>query len=117
MEPLQRVTAPTCEVLRVLLDADEPLWGLRIMGSTGRPSGTVYPILDRLERLDWIWSDWESGQARPGPKRRLYKLTAEGAEAARELLRARLESPLPARPSRAGTVPGRSPQPVPALGA
>ena len=103
MEPLQRVTAPTCDVLQVLLDADEPLWGLKIMSASGRPSGTIYPILDRLERQGWVRSEWEADDARSGPRRRLYELTAEGAPAARELLRARAESPPAPRPSRART--------------
>jgi PadR family transcriptional regulator, regulatory protein PadR len=103
MEPLQRVTAPTCEVLQVLLDAGEPLWGLKIMSASGRPSGTIYPILDRLERQGWVRSEWEADDARPGPRRRLYELTAEGAPAAEELLRARAESPPAPRPSRART--------------
>jgi PadR family transcriptional regulator, regulatory protein PadR len=103
MEPLQRVTAPTLEVLQVLLDAGEPLWGLRIMDALGRPSGTVYPILERLERQGWIRSEWAAGDAGPHGERqrRLYELTPEGAPAARELLRARAESPPASRPSRA----------------
>ena len=103
MEPLQRVTAPTLEVLQALLDAGEPLWGLRIMEALGRPSGTVYPILERLERRGWIRSEWAAGDAGPHGERqrRLYELTAEGKPAAEELLRARAESPPPPRPSRA----------------
>jgi DNA-binding PadR family transcriptional regulator len=102
MEPLQRVTAPTVEVLQVLLDAHEPLWGLRIMESLGRPSGTVYPILERLERHGWIQSEWAAGDVSPHGERqrRLYELTASGAQAARELLRHRAASPPAPRPSR-----------------
>jgi PadR family transcriptional regulator PadR len=103
MEPLQRVTAPTCEVLQLLLDAKKPVWGLRIMEALGRPSGTVYPILERLERQGWIQSEWAAGDAGPHGERqrRLYELTADGAPAAKELLRARAESPPAPRPSRA----------------
>jgi DNA-binding MarR family transcriptional regulator len=106
MEPLLRVTAPTCEVLQVMLDADAPLWGLKIMSDTGRPSGTVYPILERLERQGWIRSEWEAENARPGPRRRLYALTDDGAPAARELLRVRAESPPAPRPSRSAKAGG-----------
>ena len=103
MEPLQRVTAPTVEVLQLLMDAGEPLWGLRIMESLGRPSGTVYPILERLERQGWVRSEWAAGDAGPHGERqrRLYELTSEGRPAASELLRARAESPPAPRPSRA----------------
>jgi PadR family transcriptional regulator PadR len=107
VEPLQRLTAPTLEVLQALLDAGEPVWGLRIMEVLGRPSGTVYPILERLESKGWIRSEWAAGDAGPHGERqrRLYRLTAEGEPAARELLRARAESPAPPRPSRARKSP------------
>jgi PadR family transcriptional regulator PadR len=103
VQPIQRVTAPTLEVLQTLLDSDGPVWGLRIMEALGRPSGTVYPILERLERQGWIRSEWAPGDAGPHGERqrRLYELTREGAPAARELLRARAEHPPAPRPSRA----------------
>jgi prephenate dehydratase len=42
------------------------------MKLTELPSGSVYPILARLERLNIVSSDWESDPARPGPRRRMY---------------------------------------------
>lgn len=82
MEPLPRVTPTTADVLESLLQADESMWGLRIVQQTGRPAGSVYPILERLERLGWAASNWEDDPERPGPRRRLYELTREGAAAA-----------------------------------
>jgi|GEM_PF-482490 len=80
----QRLTAPTIEVLHALLEATDPVWGLSLVKLTGRPTGTVYPILGRLEDAGWLAADWELENDHPGPRRRLYRLTPEGAaEAAR----------------------------------
>ena len=79
MPVLQRVTLPTVEVLRLLADTTEPVWGLRIAKLAGRPPGTVYPILSRLEEAGWLEAKWEADSDRAGPRRRFYELTAEGA--------------------------------------
>jgi PadR family transcriptional regulator PadR len=78
------VTAPTVDVLRVHLDSTAPVWGLQIIKKTERLPGTVYPILERLERQGWIRSSWEGESTRQGPRRRLYEFTADGQSAARE---------------------------------
>ncbi|MFI7607921.1 PadR family transcriptional regulator [Micromonospora sp. NPDC049366] len=85
MEPLGRIGAATVDVLRVLLDSAEPRWGLEIIKLTGRPSGSVYPLLDRLERHGWVTSSWEAETERRGPRRRMYRLTADGAAEARRV--------------------------------
>ena len=82
MESLPRLTPATADVLAHLLSSREPLWGLRIVKVTGRPAGSVYPILERLERLGWVSSEWEADTERTGPRRRLYELTRDGATAA-----------------------------------
>ena len=65
------------------------------MDATGLPSGTVYPILRRLDAEGVVRSRWEKeGVARQDqrPPRRCYELTAGGAVLAREAI-ARLRSP------------------------
>ena len=84
MEELSRVTGATVDVLQVLLDGPDPVWGLRIVSTTGRPAGTVYPILARLEAKGWVSSVWDDDATR-GPRRRLYRLTPDGMESARAL--------------------------------
>ena len=62
-------------------------FGFDIMDVTGLPSGTIYPALRRLESLELVRSDWESGQQaqRAGrPRRRYYELTAAGRRRLRE---------------------------------
>jgi PadR family transcriptional regulator, regulatory protein PadR len=86
MEPLVRLGRATVDVLAVLIDSTEPRWGLELIKLTGRPSGTMYPLLDRLERAGWVTSDWDNDVARPGPRRRMYRLTPDGVIAAREAL-------------------------------
>ncbi|ROQ40739.1 PadR family transcriptional regulator [Frondihabitans sp. PhB188] len=104
MEPLQRITQPTRDVLAALLQGgDEPVWGLLIMKSTGRPSGTIYPILERLERHGWVLASWEADTDRLGPRRRFYEFTADGRVAAAEVLAAQAPAP---RPSRAAGAAG-----------
>ena len=80
---------PTQLVLRALLgDPDAELYGLEIGDAAGLASGTVHPILARLEGLGWVESRWEdvdpSSAGRPA--RRYYRLTASGADGARAAL-------------------------------
>ena len=109
MQPIQRVTAPTLDVLDALLSSDGPVWGLLVIKATGRQAGTVYPILERLERQGWIRSSWDDDADRSGPRRRLYEFTADGVEAARSLVAERqTDAAGAARPSRPARPSGRT---------
>ena len=88
MEPLSRVTGATIDVLACLVESTDSTWGLQIIKAAGRPAGTVYPILERLERAGWVSSAWDDSDERPGPRRRLYRLTVEGLPAASEAVAA-----------------------------
>ena len=80
------MTQATKMLLRVLLDAAGPLYGLEIATKADLPSGTIHPILARLEKAKWLESSWEpiDPHAEGRPRRRYYKLTDEGAKLARE---------------------------------
>jgi hypothetical protein len=55
-----RMTIPTQLVLRALLaDPSRELYGVEIGAAAGLPSGTVHPILARLETVGWLESRWE----------------------------------------------------------
>ncbi|MGW4063691.1 PadR family transcriptional regulator [Amycolatopsis sp. NPDC004747] len=72
-----RMTLPTQLVLRALLeDATRELYGLEICAMAGLPSGTIHPILARLERVGWLRSRWEEidPAAEGRPRRRYYRL-------------------------------------------
>jgi len=86
MEPLSRITPATIDVLDALTSATGPVWGLAVIKSSGRPSGSVYPILERLEQAGWARSSWEDDPARVGPRRRFYELTDDGAAAATQAI-------------------------------
>lgn len=75
-----RLTPALRAVLECLTEADGEVWGLLISTKTGRPTGTIYPLLERLERAGFLQSRWESGVDRPGPRRRLYSLLPAGRE-------------------------------------
>ena len=78
MSTYLRLTPALRDVLSCLLDATEEIWGLRVSTASSRPTGTVYPLLERLEREQFVASRWEMDRDRPGPRRRLYALTEEG---------------------------------------
>jgi len=101
MDELQRVTGPTLDVLEQLLGAVGPRWGLMVIKETGRPAGTIYPILDRLERLGWVSSEWDDASDRPGPRRRLYELTGTAVPAAQRLVAERRRPSVTAREAHA----------------
>lgn len=80
------MTMQTQVVLRAFLtDPERELYGLEIAAHTGLLPGTTYPILVRLERVDWVTSRWEDIDPRDEqrPARRYYRLTPRGAEQAR----------------------------------
>jgi len=80
----------TTSVLKVvsamLADPQVERYGLDLMHDTGLASGTLYPILVRLERAGWIESRWENIDpvAEGRPSRRYYRLTRGGVVAARQ---------------------------------
>jgi PadR family transcriptional regulator, regulatory protein PadR len=82
-----RMTIPTQLVLQALLEADEA-YGAEIGARTHLPSGTVHPILARLEGLTWVESRWEDVDpaAEGRPARRYYQLTSDGRARARAAL-------------------------------
>jgi PadR family transcriptional regulator PadR len=66
------------------LDRD---WGYQLHRDAALKGGSLYPILDRLEREEWITGEWEEpGVAAGQPPRRYYRLTGAGETAAREAL-------------------------------
>jgi PadR family transcriptional regulator, regulatory protein PadR len=102
------MTRQTAAVLECLLAEPSREWyGFRLSEAAGIRPGTSYPILAKLERLGWVTSSWEEADpAEEGrPRRRFYRLTGEGARAARQLLAARYSAE-PARGTAWGLHPG-----------
>lgn len=75
-----RRTPALLDVLACLIAASEELWGLQIASVSGRPTGTVYPLLERLELERFVSSRWDDDSVRSGPRRRLYSMTDKGRD-------------------------------------
>ncbi len=75
------LTYPTTLVLHAL--ANGSCHGFDVIDATGLASGTVYPILRRLEEERLVTARWESvsiAREEQRPPRRYYELTAAGQE-------------------------------------
>lgn len=83
-----RSSRQTLDILEALL-ARPSQWhhGYAISRQTGVPSGTLYPVLMRLDKLGWLETKWEESAPQGRPPRHLYRLTGNGREWAREELR------------------------------
>lgn len=82
---MPRMTLQVRLVLEALAeDPGRARYGLEIIEATGLLPGTIYPILARLEQAGWLHSEWEivDEHAAGRPRRRYYRLTADGATAA-----------------------------------
>ncbi len=87
MSPV-RLTHTTALILQALASGSRH--GFQIMEVTGLPSGTVYPVLRRLERASAVASEWEDESvAREAGRRRrrVYSLNASGQALAEEARR------------------------------
>lgn len=83
-----RMSLQTLRVLEAFLEnPTDELSGADVQKRGKLPSGTLYPILLRLETAGWFVSRWEevdpSSVGRP--RRRLYRLTSSGLRRASEV--------------------------------
>ena len=84
-----RLTHQSLRILRAFIEnAPEHLTGADLIRQTGLMSGTVYPVLLRFEEQGLLRSKWEreDPSSLGRPRRRLYRLTAEGQKLARRAL-------------------------------
>ena len=84
---MPRLTYSTAAVLYCL--ASGIRHGFDIIDASGLPSGTVYPILRRLEDAGLLQSKWEPverARNEQRPPRRIYTVTGAGAEMLREAI-------------------------------
>ena len=96
------MTAPLERVFRVFLDDPAAQrYGYDLMRAAGVKSGTLYPLLGRLEEDGLVSSGWAVPQVAGQRPRRYYRLTGEGATVARvELARLSAGGRAAARPGR-----------------
>lgn len=83
------MTLTTQLVLRALLaDPGREMYGREIMQAASLATGTIYPILARLQAEGWVSVREETidKHAEGRPARRYYQLTAKGTEEAGEAM-------------------------------
>ena len=81
MEHNVRLSGPTLKVLKFLVEKPrQARSGAEISRTVNVGSGTLYPLLQRLELAGWLKSEWEKiDPSKEGrPRRRYYLLTGHG---------------------------------------
>lgn len=93
-----RVTLQVLRVLQSLIE-EGPSYGSALIKSARLASGSLYPILDRLERAGVIEGAWEQVDAKElgRPRRRTYSFTPTGRSWAISEVRAAQQSLAPRR--------------------
>jgi PadR family transcriptional regulator PadR len=79
---MKALSPATVSVLKAIAAGERH--GFDIMDLTGLPSGTVYPILGRLEKGGLVRARWESTASAhrdKRPPRRYYEIAAAGSKA------------------------------------
>ncbi|WP_243704742.1 PadR family transcriptional regulator [Micromonospora sp. KC723] len=96
--PNLRMTMPRLLVLEAFLDEPEcERYGLELAHGAGLEPGTIYPILVAFEAAGWLTSRAEEVDvhAEGRPRRRYYRLTAEGVAAGRAAIAVRKQRAQP----------------------
>ena len=76
-----RLTGTTQQVLTALVaHPTRDHHGTQIRADTGLSAGHIYPVLARLEALQWLDSGWEPAAegVQGWPRRRYYRLNPQG---------------------------------------
>jgi DNA-binding PadR family transcriptional regulator len=86
-----KIAGRTMELLLFLCNTpNKEFSGSNMSKDLGIASGTLYPLLVKLEDAGLVVSRWENGdpQELGRPRRRYYKITGEGAKAIHERMSA-----------------------------
>lgn len=84
--PRPRALSAHAKRLLAALLAEGTSWshGYQLARSAGVKSGTLYPLLIRLEEQGHLEAEWQQPAERGRPARHAYRLTATGAKLARD---------------------------------
>jgi DNA-binding PadR family transcriptional regulator len=107
MEQLE-LTPKMADVIKVFLeDPEQSRYGFELMRRTGQPSGTLYPILAKLEHAGWLIGGKEviDAHAEGRPARRNYRIAGAAVAVARTQLAALSEQYRPPVPVRLRLAP------------
>jgi PadR family transcriptional regulator PadR len=89
MDGPPRFTLNVLKILRVMLEnPTAEHYGLEVGKAAGLRGGSLYPVLMKLENAGLVVSAWEEADPSEAgrPRRRMYRLTSEGVEYARQAL-------------------------------
>ena len=79
----ERVTKQLVRLLGVLTsDTHREWYGLELMEAAGLSSGTLYPLLHRLETDGWLERTREASSDVGGASRVMYRITGHGVRCA-----------------------------------
>src|SRR5579864_6533233 len=82
-----RMSPQTISLLQSFVaQPDEWRYGYDLSRETALKSGTLYPILMRLEKRGWLETRWAEPAGTGRPPRHMYRLTPDGLSCARERL-------------------------------
>ena len=85
-----RISPQTLALLRALLAQPEDWrYGYDLSRETVLKSGTLYPILMRLNKRGWLETRWVEPENPGRPPRHMYRLTAGGLRSAKEFVAAK----------------------------
>jgi DNA-binding PadR family transcriptional regulator len=81
-----RALSGHARALLAILAGSGPDWrhGYDLARATGVRSGTLYPLLIRLEAQGYLDAEWQPPAVSGRPPRHAYRLTASGRELARQ---------------------------------
>ncbi|HWD44671.1 MAG TPA: PadR family transcriptional regulator [Actinomycetota bacterium] len=105
MDGPPRTTINLLRVLRVFLeDPASERYGLEVGQAAGLRGGSLYPVFGRLEDAGMLVSHWEETDPSEAgrPRRRMYRLTAEGVVYARQAIAEAQQSLAPGQEHAAG---------------
>lgn len=79
------LSGPARDVLALMAEAGSG-WrhGYELCQQAGIKSGTLYPLLIRLEAQGYLQAEWQDANEPGRPPRHAYRLTAAGQQLARE---------------------------------
>ena len=79
------LSAPARKILAIMAGAGARWWhGYELCQQAGIKSGTLYPLLIRLEAQHYLEAEWQQPAEAGRPPRHAYRLTAAGRQLARE---------------------------------
>lgn len=85
-----RMSPQTVALFRALVTAPQDWrYGYDLSRETALKSGTLYPILMRLNKRGWLETRWTPAESPGRPPRHMYRLTSDGLRSAWEFLAAK----------------------------